>query len=225
VKKIFWKVLLLALAVGVGLPILFLLFAPETGKSIEQEWKLPTPRKKGKVSLEEALSLRRSSKGGFLSKELEEKEIGQILWAARGVNRPDGKLTSPSAMGRYSVSVYIATGKGTFLYIPQNHSLSLVSDRDIRGRAGTQEYVKTAPAILLLVADLLKFPETLSLERKISFASAEAGTIGQNVYLECAALKLGTVFVGAVDKDFVKESLNFGEGLEPLFIMPIGYAR
>jgi len=225
VKKIFWKVLLLALAVGVGLPILFLLFAPETGKSIEQEWKLPTPRKKGKVSLEEALSLRRSSKGGFLSKELEEKEIGQILWAARGVNRPDGKLTSPSAMGRYSVSVYIATGKGTFLYIPQNHSLSLVSDRDIRGRAGTQEYVKTAPAILLLVADLLKFPETLSLERKISFASAEAGTIGQNVYLECAALKLGTVFVGAVDKDFVKESLNFGERLEPLFIMPIGYPR
>lgn len=224
-KKIFGKIILLALAVGAGLPILFSFFAPETGRSIEQEWKLPTPRKKGKVSLEEALSLRRSSKGGFLNKELKEEEIGQILWAARGVNRPDGKLTSPSAMGRYSVSVYIATGKGTFLYIPQNHSLSLVSDRDIRERAGTQEYVKTAPVILILVADLSKFPETLSPEKKISFASAEAGTIGQNVYLESAALKLGTVFVASVDKDFVKGSLNFGEGFEPLFIMPIGHAR
>jgi len=224
-KKIFGKILLLALAVGIGLPILFSLFAPETGRSIEQEWKLPTPWKKSKVSLEEALSLRRSSKGGFLSKELEEKEIGQILWAARGVNRPDGKLTSPSAMARYSVSVYIATGKGTFLYVPQNHSLSRVSGRDIRERVGTQEYVKTAPIILLLVADLSKLPETISLERKISFVSAEAGTIGQNVYLECAALKLGTVFVASVDRDFVKESLNFGEGLEPLFIMPVGYPR
>ena len=224
-KRNFWRIMLLSLAIGLGSSIISFAFAKEVEKSAQAEWRLPAPRKRGRVSLEKALSLRRSSKGGFSSKELKEKQIGQILWAARGVNRPTGKLTSPSAMARYSVSVYVATSKGTFLYAPENHSLLSIDDRDIRRGIGTQDYVKTAPVIVIFVADFAKFPDTLSMERKISLASAEAGTIGENVYLQCAVLKLGTVLVGSVDKDFVKESLNFQKGIEPLFIMPIGHPR
>lgn len=224
-KKKLWKIIVLCFGIGVGLSVMLSTFAEEVSKSTQEEWKLPAPKKKSRVSLEKALNLRRSSKEGFSRKALKEKEIGQILWAARGVNRPNGKLTSPSAMARYSVSVYVATSEGSFLYIPENHSLLSISDRDIRKGIGTQEYVKTAPVILIFVADFSKLPETLSMRKKISFTSAEAGTIGENVYLQCAALKLGTSFVASVDKKFVKRALNFGKDIEPLFIMPIGHIR
>ncbi|MFQ5867686.1 MAG: SagB/ThcOx family dehydrogenase [bacterium] len=224
-KRAFCKIVMLWFGIGVGLPIMLWACAEEVSKCTEAEWILPAPKKKSKVSLEEALNLRRSSKEGFSRKELTEKQIGQILWAARGVNRPNGKLTSPSCMARYSVSVYIATGEGSFLYIPQNHSLSLIDNRDIREGIGTQEYVKTAPVILIFVADFSKLPDTFSIERKLSFVSAEAGTIGENVYLQCAALKLATSFVASLDKEFVKTSLNFEKGIEPLFAMPIGHLR
>ena len=223
-KKKLWKIIVLCFGIGVGLSVMLSTFAEEVSKSTQEEWKLPAPKKKSRVSLEKALNLRRSSKEGFSRKALKEKEIGQILWAARGVNRPNGKLTSPSAMARYSVSVYVATSEGSFLYIPENHSLLSISDRDIRKGIGTQEYVKTAPVILIFVADFSKLSE-FSMTRKISFASAEAGTIGENVYLQCAALKLGTCFVASVDKKFVKTALEFEKDIEPLFIMPIGHSR
>jgi len=223
-KKNLWKITVLSFAIGIGWSIMPSSFAEEVSKSTQEEWKLPAPQKKSKVSLEQALNLRRSSKEGFSGKALKEKQIGQILWAARGVNRPNGKLTSPSAMARYSVSVYVATSEGSFLYIPEKHSLLSISNRDIRKGIGTQEYVKTAPVILIFVADFSKLSE-FSMTRRISFVSAEAGTIGENVYLQCAALKLGTSFVASIDKKFVNRALNFKKGIEPLFIMPIGHIR
>lgn len=224
-KRRFWKIMVLCFGIGAGLSVMISTFAKETSKSTQKVWKLPAPKKKSKVSLEKTLNLRRSSKEGFSKKKLKEKQISQILWAARGVNRPNGKLTSPSAMACYSVSVYVATSKGTFLYVPENHSLLSISDRDIRKGIGTQRYVKTASVILMFVADFSKLPETFPMTRKISFVSAEAGAIGENVYLQCAALKLGTCFVASVDKKFVKTTLEFEKDIEPLFIMPIGHFR
>ncbi|MDH5662626.1 MAG: SagB/ThcOx family dehydrogenase [Elusimicrobiota bacterium] len=224
-KNNFWKIMMLNFAIGVGWFMMSWGFAEEISEPGRKEWKLPAPRKGSRVSLEQALSLRRSSKGGFSEKELKEKQLSQILWAARGVNRANGKLTSPSAMARYAVSVYVATSEGSFIYIPQNHSLLAVSDRDIRKGIGTQDYVKTAPTILVFVTDYSKFPADDPMTRKISMASAEAGAIGENVYLQCAALKLGACFILSIDKSFIKEALNFGKDVEPLFGMPIGYAR
>ncbi|NIM02588.1 hypothetical protein GTN66_00310 [bacterium] len=224
-KKNYWKIMLLSFATGVGLSIMSCGFAGEVSKSKQEQWKLPAPKKKSRVSLEQALNLRRSSKGGFSEKQLKEQQLGQILWAARGVNRPDGKLTSPSAMARYSVSVYVATSKGSFLYVSENHALLSVSDKDTRKGIGTQDYVKSAPVILVFVADLSKLPETIAMNRKISFVSAEAGAIAENVYLQCAALKLGTSLVGSIDKGFVKEAFNLGKDEEPLFGMPVGYVK
>ena len=218
------NIMVLSLAMGFSVFIMLCGLAAES-KSQQEEWKLPAAKKKSRISLEEALTLRRSSKQGFSSEVLNEKQIGQILWAARGVNRADGKLTSPSAMARYSVSVYVATDKGTFVYFSENHSLLPISDKDIREGIGTQDYVKTAPVILVFVADFSKLPETIPMTRKISFVCAEAGAIGENVYLQCAALKLGTSFLGSIDKDFISEALNFGKDVEPLFGMPIGYVK
>lgn len=224
-RKNCWKIMVLNFAAGVGLAIMSWSFAAEVSKSKQEQWKLPAPKKKSRVSIEQALNLRRSSKVGFSEKQLKEEQLSQILWAARGVNRPNGKLTSPSAMARYSVSVYVATSKGSFLYLPENHALLSVSDKDTRKGIGTQDYVKTAPVILVFVGDLSKLPETTAMNRKISFVSAEAGAIAENVYLQCAASKLGTCLVGSIDRGFVKEAFNLGKDEEPLFGMPVGHIR
>jgi len=220
-----WNIVVIGLAIGIGFSIISSGFAEEVSGSRKEERKLPAAKKKSRVSLEQALNLRRSSKAGFSEKQLKEDELSQILWAARGLNRAEGKLTSPSAMARYSVSVYVATSKGSFLYVSENHALLSISDKDIRKSIGTQDYVKTAPVILVFVADFSKLPETVSMDRKISFVSAEAGAIGENVYLQCAALKLGTSLIGSIDKGFIKEALNLGKDVEPFFGMPIGHIK
>ena len=50
----------------------------------------------------------------------------------------------------------------------------------------------------------------------------EIGHAGENVYLQCVSLNLGTVAVGAFDDDDVKQLLNMEEDEDPLYIMPVG---
>ncbi|RLF92125.1 nitroreductase, partial [Thermococci archaeon] len=58
-------------------------------------------------------------------------------------------------------------------------------------------------------------------ERGTRYVYMEAGHVGQNIYLVCEALNLGTVAVGAFRDEEVKEVLNIV--LDPLYIMPIGH--
>ena len=61
---------------------------------------LPAPQKNLKsLSVMEALSTRHSERA-FSNKELTDQELSNLLWAACGVNRPDGHITSPTAMNK-----------------------------------------------------------------------------------------------------------------------------
>ena len=53
----------------------------------------------------------------------------------------------------------------------------------------------------------------------------EIGHAAQNVYLQAAALNLGTVAVGAFYDNKVRKILNLPKGEEPLYIMPVGRRR
>jgi nitroreductase len=50
----------------------------------------------------------------------------------------------------------------------------------------------------------------------------EAGHAAQNVYLEAAALSLGTTVVGSFRDAEVKRLLRLAPGEEPLYLMPVG---
>ncbi|MFB6259261.1 MAG: nitroreductase, partial [Thiohalorhabdaceae bacterium] len=64
---------------------------------------------------------------------------GQLLWAAQGTNRPEGR-TAPSAGGLYPLTVYLVAGAvtdlspGVYRYLPAHHRLEHVAEGDHRAR-------------------------------------------------------------------------------------------
>jgi nitroreductase len=53
----------------------------------------------------------------------------------------------------------------------------------------------------------------------------EVGHVAQNVYLQAAAMGLGTTMVGAFDDDAVATALGMQGDERPLGILPLGVPR
>ncbi len=193
--------------------------------------KLPAPEKKGTVSVEEALWQRRSVRR-YAAAPLELAEVGQLLWAAYGVNRENGYRTAPSAGATYPLELYIVAGNvndlkpGVYAYRPATHELRLVERGDKRaalsGAALGQAAVRDAPAALVWSAVFKRTTQRYGDRGRERYVCMDLGHSAENVYLQCAALGLGTVAVGAFGDGPVKRVMSLPEGEEPLYIMPVG---
>ncbi|MCK4417741.1 MAG: nitroreductase family protein, partial [Candidatus Latescibacteria bacterium] len=78
------------------------------------EIKLPNPKDTGAMSVEEALSRRRSVRE-YSDHPLSLQEVSQILWAAQGVTSPRGFRTAPSAGATYPMELYLTASRVTGL--------------------------------------------------------------------------------------------------------------
>ena len=58
--------------------------------------------------------------------------------------------------------------------------------------------------------------------RGMSYALIEAGHAGQNLYLQAAALGLGTVAIGAFHEDVVRTVLHLDPREHPIYLFPVG---
>jgi nitroreductase len=130
-----------------------------------------------------------------------------LLWAAFGINRPDGKRTAPSARNRQEMDIYVATANGLYLYDPKQSMLKPILDQDIRALAGTQSYVKEAAANLIYVADTTKMGE-MPQEQRLLLMGADTGVIVENVYLFCAAEGLAVVVRAMIDKPALAKAMK-----------------
>ncbi|HEX9180873.1 MAG TPA: nitroreductase family protein, partial [Burkholderiales bacterium] len=74
---------------------------PATGDSTGSI-PLPPPDRRGGISLMESLAQRRSSRD-FAPEALPLPLLSGLLWAAYGVNRPDGGRTAPSALNAQEI--------------------------------------------------------------------------------------------------------------------------
>lgn len=188
---------------------------------------LPPARRVG-MSVEEALARRRSTKEFAPGGKVTPAEVSQLLWAAVGINRAEGKKrTIPSALASYGITVYLADGRGLHRYLPDGHRLEEVRHADgaagdVRGALLKQAAYKQAPVVLLLVADMNAYPDRFPVEARRIWAATECGCVAQNVYLQAAALELGTVLVAAIHKDVAREVLGLREGQELMYAMPVG---
>jgi nitroreductase len=177
----------------------------------------------GGMSLFESLWKRASQPGGdFPTGALDAKELGAILWAATGLNRGEKGWTVPMSMGLEPYCrVYVARDDGIFLYDWKAHALNEVSKENIRAKVGAQNFVKTAPCILILVADaegLAEFNESECLE----FAYVAAGAMTQDIYLAAAALGVGARYIHSMNGDTITKALSLEEQSFPICLMMLG---
>lgn len=204
-------VLLISMKLLLLLPLLSLLVLPATAEMERvpdnaplQPIQLNTPTAKRGTSIMEALK-NRQSKREFADRELSLQDLSDVLWAANGINRPDGKRTAPSAMNNQDIRVYICLPTGCYVYDPKKQALLPVSDQDARPDP-------SAPAVLILVAD-----------QNGTWPSIDTGVVSQNISLFCSGVGLATYPRGFMDKNKLKQALKLSNEQTPLLCHPIGY--
>src|ERR1019366_2894921 len=101
-----------------------------------QDLNLPAPQQTGGMPLMDALA-RRATARAFDSKDLSPQQLSDLLWAAWGINRPDGRRTAPSARNKQEIDVYALLKTGVFIYVANGHRLSQISSADCRALGGT----------------------------------------------------------------------------------------
>jgi SagB-type dehydrogenase family enzyme len=184
---------------------------------------LPKPDARGGMPLMQALNERKSVRE-FSPAKLPNEVLANLLWAAYGINRPDGRRTAPSASNRQTVDVYAVTADGAYLYNAREHRLDLVAAGDFRKLTGSQDFVATAPLNLVYVADYAKFANTPE-ESKTVYAASETGFIGQNVYLYCTSAGLASVVRAMVDRGPLARELKLRPEQRIILSHTVGYPR
>lgn len=162
--------------------------------------------------------------------------LGQLLWSAVGINRPDAPAgphgapadrTNPTALNWQEIRAYVFRTDGVFEYIPASHSLRLVKEGDRRSLlAGTaefsQDFVNDAPCAVLFVADMTNLPDN---DQVHAMVHVDAGIACENLNLACAALGVATVPRATMDTGAITTLLGLTPRQLPILNNPIGYAR
>jgi SagB-type dehydrogenase family enzyme len=185
--------------------------------------KLPSPQTTGGKPLMDVLSLRKSTRE-FSGRTLPEQTLSNLLWAAFGINRPDGRRTAPSASNRQEIDIYAITADCTWLYVAADHTLKLIAAADLRPLAGTQPFAREAPLNLVFVADFARMGNS-SDENKLLYSGADTGFISQNVYLYCASEGLATVVRASVDKPGLAKALGLRPEQRVILAQSVGYPK
>jgi SagB-type dehydrogenase family enzyme len=188
-----------------------------------QAIKLPKPQMDGGKPLMQVLRDRKSARE-FNGQKLPEQVLSNLLWAACGINRPDGRRTAPSASNRQEVGIYIVMPAGAYVYEAKEHALTPVAAGDFRVQAGTQDYVKDAPVNLVFVADTAKMGNG-SDEQKALIYGADTGFVSQNAYLYCTSEGLATVVRASVDRDALAKVLKLRPEQKIVLAQTVGYPK
>jgi len=221
-KMLLFPILTLSLMTGADA-------APQSPPKMEAI-RLPAPKMEKGIPLMEALKKRKSERS-YAEKKLSLQQLSELLWAANGVNRDDGRRTAPAAVNKQAVDLYVVLSEGVYLYDAQANRLNPVKAGDYRTATGSQDFVKTAPMALVFVADLGKLkdlPErarNLDEEMKIRWALVSAGCQSQNVSLYCASEGLGTVVRGSIDAKTFADAVGLRPDQRVLFAQTVGVPK
>jgi len=202
--------------------------------------KLPHPRTSGDQSLEE-IFLNRRTRRDFQTSPLSLTEVSQILWAAYGFKTPEHakrntgktKRTCPSAGAIFPLEIYLMAGDimdippGFYHYIPDQHALELIHDRDLRKDlyeiAYPREMIRIAPVSLIYAAVESKVKERYGERGRQRYIPMDIGHSAQNVYLQAEAMGLGTCAIGAFDDEGIIQVLDLPAEEIPMYVMPVGH--
>jgi len=189
--------------------------------------KLTKPGLKKGIPVMEALNLRRTIRD-IKPDELSLENLSEILWAANGVNREDGKRTAPSACDKKMTDVYAVFANGIYQYSAQTHELIPVAEGDFRKLTAVHEFAFSAPLNLIFAADLdkmEKMPRQEPEENKILYAHVEAGHQAENVHLYCASEGLGATVRIIIPREELTKAMNLKPNQIIVLAQTIGYPK
>lgn len=192
--------------------------------------KLPPPRHDGGVSIERALSDRRSVRS-YRPEPLGISEVSQLLWAAQGLTGAQRYRTAPSAGALFPLEIYVAAGavtdleSGIYRYDPQGHRILLTATGDQRPAlcrsALSQGSIRCAPAVLVFCAVFERVTGKYG-RRGVQYVHMEAGHAVENACLQAVSLGLGAVVIGAFDDGEVGRIVRLPPAEAPLLLLPVG---
>jgi SagB-type dehydrogenase family enzyme len=195
--------------------------------------KLPARKTSKEINVGHALEKRASCRN-FERKSITMQELANILWAGQGVISKSFNMrrTAPSAGATFPLEILVAVRKkgvdgleeGIYQYIPEEHSLHKLADKDITGdlveACFNQDFIQNAGVNLMIACDYNRTKDRYA-ERGERYVWMEAGSATQNVALEAVELKLGTVVIGAFEDNKVSGLYGLDKW-HPVAVMPIG---
>ncbi len=191
-----------------------------------QNIQLPSPDREGGIPIMKALNERQSTRE-FSEKEISLQDLSDLCWAAWGFNRKD-KRTAPSSMNKQEMDLYVVLSRGAYIYNAHENRLDLVKKEDLRAYCGKQEFVATAPANFIYVANLEKAGITSINEitsEKMSPSQTNSGFMAQNVYLVSASKGLGCVVRAYIDTDELGKRMGLTELQKIIIGQTIGHTK
>ncbi len=185
---------------------------------------LPAAEKTGGMPLRQAITARASARN-MGDRKLPDQVLSNLLYAAAGVTRPDGRRSIPTARNLQDLTVYAVLPEGAYEYLPREHALRLCAAGDLRGECGLQQAMHARAAVVLVyVSDRSKLGD-LPESDQLFYSGIHAGSALQNVYLSAADQGLATVVCGSVNREALARALKLPETRRVLLTQPLGYAR
>ena len=185
---------------------------------------LPAPVMDGGRPLMSVLKARASARE-YAADPLPQQTLANLLWAAWGVNRPDGRRTAPSASNKQEIDIYVTLPGGTYVWDAKANVLNPVAPGDHRAETGTQPFPGTAALNLIYVADMTKVSRPATDPQAMMNVGANAGFIAENVYLFCASEGLATVVRASIPKEALAKTLNLRETQVIVLAQTVGFPK
>jgi SagB-type dehydrogenase family enzyme len=182
---------------------------------------LPKAQVTGGKPLMQALN-ERMTRREFSTEKLPDQVLANLLWAAFGVNRADGRRTAPSASNMQEIDVYAVLAEGVYRYDAKAHALEPHAAGDLRKATGTQAWVAAAPLNLVYVSDYARMGQRTEETKRVD-SGTDTGFIAQNVYLFCASEGLATVVRGGVDRTAMEKALGLRPDQHVVLAQTVGY--
>lgn len=188
--------------------------------------QLNDPVKTGGLSVMEAFANRQSS-SEFADKELSMQDLSNLLWAANGINRENGKKTAPSAQNSQDIDIYVALPKAVYKFDAQSNNLVFIAEGDYRSLAGGKKDTPLPPSILYLVADASKYKPSAynTMEHITDMNKVDAGIVSQNISVFCSGMGLGTKPRAQMNHAELKKVLKLNDNQSLILNHPIGYLK
>ncbi|HVU32767.1 MAG TPA: nitroreductase family protein [Opitutaceae bacterium] len=185
---------------------------------------LPSAQKTGGLPLMDALAKRATSRAFDPARDLPAQDLSNLLWAAFGINRSDGRRTAPSARNFQETEIYVLTHAGASVYDAASHRLVPIGTEDIRALATMQAFAKDAPVTLVYVVDLARMGNGSREDRRLT-AYLDVGFVAQNALLYCASTGLATGVRMMIDRTVLAPKLKLRDTQLIVLAQSVGYPK